>query len=173
MKAFVVVEPSAGKGDSRDAVHAALARDFTASRIEFEVHERVGNEKPGDVVRARLRDGYDLVVVAGGDGTVSGVFDALYGSSLPLGVIPTGTGNLIAREFGIPTEVDEAVALIAGAPRAMRIDAMRIRKRVYVLNASVGISAAVIAGTTGENKRRFGRIAYFATAFKIFRFLPH
>ncbi len=49
---------------------------------------------------------------------------------------------------------------------------MRIGKRVYVLNAGVGISAAVIAGTTGKSKRRFGRIAYFATAFRIFKFMP-
>jgi YegS/Rv2252/BmrU family lipid kinase len=120
-----------------------------------------------------LRDGFDLVVVAGGDGTVSGVVDGLYGSSIPLGIIPTGTGNLIAREFGIPTEVDDAVALIAGTPRSLRIDAMRIGERAYLLNAGVGISAAVIAGTTGKSKRRLGRIAYFVTAFRIFKFLPH
>ena len=167
-----MVQPGAGKGDTHDAVREALARHFTAAGIEFEVHEKHKEDKPGEIVRARLRDGFDLVVVAGGDGTVSGVFDGLHGSSIPLGIIPTGTGNLIAREFGIPTEVDQAVALIAGTPRSLRIDAMRIGKRVYVLNAGVGISAAVIAGTSGKSKRRFGRIAYFATAFKIFRFLP-
>ena len=172
MKALVIVQPGAGKGDTHDAVREALARHFTASRIEFEIHEKLEEDKPGDIVRARLGEGFDLVVVAGGDGTVSGVFDGLYGSSIPLAIIPTGTGNLIAREFGIPTGVDEAFALIAGTPRSMRIDAMRIGKRVYVLNAGVGISAAVIAGTTGKSKRRFGRIAYLVTAFKIFRFRP-
>jgi YegS/Rv2252/BmrU family lipid kinase len=173
MKAFVITQPGAGKGDADGAVREALNRHFNASGIEFEVYEKRSEDDPGKIVRARLRDGFDLVVVAGGDGTVSGVVDGLYGSSIPLGIIPTGTGNLIAREFGIPTEVDDAVALIAGTPRSLRIDAMRIGERAYLLNAGVGISAAVIAGTTGKSKRRLGRIAYFVTAFRIFKFLPH
>lgn len=172
MKALVILYPGAGKGDSHEAVREALDRHFTASGIEFEVHEQVKGDKPGEIVRARLRDGFDLVVAAGGDGTVSGVVDGLCGSSIPLGIIPTGTGNLIAREFDIPTDVDEAVALIAGKPRSLRIDAMKIGKHAYVLNAGVGIGAAVIAGTTRTSKRRFGRIAYFATALKVFRLGP-
>ena len=172
MKALVIVHPGAGKGDTHDALHEALALHFTAAGIEYEVHEKLEERRPGEIVRSRLRDGFDLVVVAGGDGTVSSVFDGLHGSSIPVGIIPTGTGNLIAREFGIPTGVDEAVALVAGTPRSLRIDAMKIGERVFVLNVGVGISAAVIAGTTGRSKRRFGRIAYFATAFRIFRFLP-
>ena len=172
MKAFVILNPGAGSGDTQEKVREALDSHFTASGIEFEVYEQLEEDKPAEIVHACLRGGFDLVVAAGGDGTVSGVFDGLYGSSIPLGIIPTGTGNLIAREFGIPTEVDDAVALIAGTPRSMRIDAMKIGERVYVLNAGVGISAGVIAGTTPNSKRRFGRIAYFVTALRIFRFLP-
>ena len=172
MKALVILYPDAGKGDSHEAVREALERDFTASRIEFEIHELVKGDKPGKIVRARLRDGFDLVVAAGGDGTVSGIVDGLCGSPIPLGIIPTGTGNLIAREFGIPTDVDKAVALIAGKPRPLRIDAMKIGEHAYVLNAGVGIGAAIIAGTTRTNKRRFGRIAYAATALKVFHLGP-
>jgi YegS/Rv2252/BmrU family lipid kinase len=171
MKAFVLLSPGAGKGD-HEAVREAIARQFAAANIECEIHELLRSDKPHEVVRARLGDGFDLVVAAGGDGTVSSAFDGLYGSSIPLGIIPTGTGNLIAREFNIPTELDDAVALITGTPHSMRIDAMRIGERVYVLNAGVGISAAVIAGTTRKSKRRLGRVAYFATAIKLFRFRP-
>jgi YegS/Rv2252/BmrU family lipid kinase len=171
MKALVILSSHAGKGDD-GAAREAITRHFTAAHIEFEIYETRKNDKLGEVVRGRLGDGFDLVVAAGGDGTVSSVFDGLYGSSIPLGIIPTGTGNLIARELNIPTEVDEAVALITDVPRSMRIDAMRIGKRVFVLNASVGISAAVIAGTTRKSKQRFGRLAYVATALKIFRFRP-
>lgn len=171
MKALVIVSAHAGKG-GHEAVRETITREFTAAHIELEVVETHPGDKPDEIVRARRGDGFDLVVAAGGDGTVSSVFDGLHGSAIPLGIIPTGTGNLIAREFGIPTELNAAVALITGTPRSMKIDAMRIGKRVYVLNAGVGISAAVIAGTTSKSKRRFGRIAYFATAFRIFRFRP-
>jgi diacylglycerol kinase family enzyme len=159
MKALVIISPGAGKGD-HGAVRETIARQFDATRIEYEIHELLGADKPGEFVRARLGDGFDLVVAVGGDGTVSGAFDGLHGSSIPLAIIPTGTGNLIAREFGIPTTLEDAVALLTGTPRSMRIDAMKIGERVYVLNAVVGISAAVSAGTTRKSKRRLGRLAY-------------
>jgi len=78
---------------------------------------------------------------------------------------------LIAREINIPLEIDDAVALITGAHKLRKIDAMRIDKRAYILNVSVGISASVIGGTTHKNKSRFGRIAYLGTAIlKVFTF---
>ena len=171
MNALIILNPAAGK-NAGETVRKALNRHFSAARVEFEVHEVLEGDNPGEIVRARLRDGFDFVVAAGGDGTVSAVFDGLLGTSIPLGIIATGTANLIAREFEIPIEIDDAVALIAGVPHSMKIDAMKIGKRVYVLNAGVGISAAVIGGTTPASKGRFGRMAYFASALRIFRFRP-
>ena len=144
------------------ALRDALSRHFAAGHIEYGIYETRKSDRLAEIVR-RLRDGFDLVVAAGGDGTVSAVSDGLMGSSIPLGIIPTGTGNLIARELSIPDEVEAAVALIAGAHGTRKIDAMRIGKRAYFLNASVGISASVIGGTTRKSKSRFGRIAYIST----------
>jgi YegS/Rv2252/BmrU family lipid kinase len=172
MKAFVVLNPAAGQ-EIHQSVREALAEHFGPSRIEYEVHETRKGDKIGEIVRARLRDGIDLVVAAGGDGTVSDVIDGLTGSPIPLGIIPTGTGNLVARDLGIPNEIDEAVGLIAGAPRSRKIDAMRIGERVFVLNISAGYSASVISGTTQGNKHRFGRIAYvWAMVSKMFTSRP-
>ena len=172
MKAFVILNPAAGK-KSHESVREALSRHFAATQIEYEVHETLKAEKPGEIVRARLRDGFDLVVAAGGDGTVSDVIDGLVGSPKPLGIIPTGTGNLIARELGIPDDINDAIEVIASAPRSRRIDAMRIGRRMFVLNASVGISAAVMGGTTRKSKNRFGRIAYIGTTvLKMFTLKP-
>ena len=170
MKAFIVLNPASGK-NARETIREAISRYFTSSQIDYEIYETVKGDKPGDIVRARLSDGFDLVVAAGGDGTVSAVIDGLVGSSVPLGIIPAGTGNLIARELNVPLEIEAAVALIAGAHKFRKIDAMRIGKRVYVLNVSLGISASVIGGTTRKNKSRFGPIAYVGTAMlKIFTF---
>jgi YegS/Rv2252/BmrU family lipid kinase len=171
-KAFVILNPAAGR-NAHEFVREALRRHFTASHIQYEVHETMEAEKPGEIVRARMREGFDLAVAAGGDGTVSEVIDGLVEHSKPLGIIPTGTGNLIARELGIPDDVDESVAVIAGAPRSMKIDAMRIGRRAFVLNASVGISASVIGSTTRESKNRLGRIAYLVTTvLKMFALKP-
>jgi diacylglycerol kinase (ATP) len=172
MKALIILNPAAGK-TAHESVREILGRHLAASHIQYEIHETVKTERPGEFVRARLRDGFDLVVAAGGDGTVSDVIDGLVGSSKPLGILPTGTGNLIARELGIPDDLEDAVRVIAGASRSRSIDAMRIGMRVFVLNVSVGISASVIGGTTRKNKNRFGRIAYLgATILKMFTFRP-
>jgi YegS/Rv2252/BmrU family lipid kinase len=160
MKAFVVLNRTSGQG-AHERVRGALDSQFGASRIQYEVHETRKGEKLGEIVRGRVRHGFDLAVAAGGDGTVSAVIDGIAGSPIPLGIIPTGTGNLIARELCIPQEVDDAVKLIAGAPRSRKIDVMKIGNRVFVLSASVGVSASVISDTTKRSKHHFGRIAYF------------
>ncbi|HSG28150.1 MAG TPA: diacylglycerol kinase family protein [Candidatus Krumholzibacterium sp.] len=155
--------------EAHERVRGALNTHFGASGIQYEVHETREGENLGEIVRGSMRHGFDLVVAAGGDGTVSAVIDGIAGNSIPLGIIPTGTGNLIARELCIPEDVDDAVRLIAGTPRSKKIDVMKIGDRVFVLNASVGISAAVISKTTRISKRLFGRIAYFwNTILKMF-----
>jgi len=166
MKAFVVLNPVAGN-NAREPVLAALKDHFRSSKIDYEVHETTKKDKPGDIVRARLKkDKFDFVVAAGGDGTASEVIDGLVGSSVPLGIIPIGTGNLLARDLDIPLEIEDAVALIAGTHLLRKIDAMRINKRVCVLNASLGISATVVGDTSSKSKNRFGRLAYVWKAIR-------
>ncbi|MCX6013557.1 MAG: diacylglycerol kinase family protein [Chloroflexi bacterium] len=170
MKVFIVLNPASGK-NAREPILEAISRHFTGSQLDYEIYETVKGDKLGDIVRARLSDNFDLVVAAGGDGTVSAIIDGLAGSSVPLGIIPAGTGNMVARELNIPLEIEDAVALIAGAHKFRKIDAMRIGKRVYILNVSLGISASVISGTTHKNKNRFGLVAYVGAAIlKIFTF---
>lgn len=169
MKVFVVLNAAAGL-ESQASVRDAIARRLDASHISYEVYETVEGDRLGDVVRAHLHNGFDLVVAAGGDGTVSGVVDGLVGSSIPLCIIPTGTGNLIARELGISTTLDEAVALIGGASGSRRFDAMRIGDRIFILNVSVGFSASVVSSATTRLKNRFGRSAYlWAILLRMFR----
>lgn len=165
MNALVILNPTAGE-DANATAREALRRHFAGAGIEYEVRETRQDERPGDIVRARMRDDVGLVVAAGGDGTVSAVIEGLAGSDVPLGIIPIGTQNMLAREVDIPLGIEEAVALLAGKHRERKIDALRIGTRLYVLNASVGISASIIGGTTPANKGRFGRLAYWWTGFR-------
>lgn len=163
MKALVVCSPPSTEAAGR-AFRDELTRCLTAAGVECEVLDTRPDESLAEGVRRCVGGTWDVIVAAGGDGTVSAVGDGLFGSPVPLGIIPAGTGNMIARELGIPDGMEAAVSLIAGPHRARRIDAMRIGGRVYILNASVGISASVIGGTTRKSKSRFGSIAYFGTA---------
>jgi diacylglycerol kinase (ATP) len=171
-RAFVIVNPGAGSC-SLAAVRSALEEHFVPNGIAYEMHVTAEGEELSDSVRSRLGDGFDIVAAAGGDGTVSAVIGGLAGSSARLGIIPTGTANLVARELGIPLDCGDAAALIARAPRVRRLDAMRVGDRAYVLIIGVGISASVAGGTTKKNKGRFGLLAYVGAAFlKMFEFRP-
>ena len=69
MKVLIVMNPASGK-NSREPIRETISRYFTGSQIEYEIYETVKEDKPGNIVRGRLKDGFDLVVAAGGDGTV-------------------------------------------------------------------------------------------------------
>jgi YegS/Rv2252/BmrU family lipid kinase len=105
-----------------------------------------------------------MVVAAGGDGTVSAVAEGLVGTETPLGIIPLGTANVLARELGIPVELEGAVRLLAGAHGVTSIDAMKVGEKHYFTQVGIGIDAMMIRDTRREDKRRFGRIAYIWTA---------
>ena len=160
MKAFVVLNPVAGNND-RETVLEALKTPFNDAGVEYVLYETAKEDDPSDIVRTRLEnESFDFVVAAGGDGTVSQVVNGLIGSTVPLGIIPVGTGNLLAKDLDIPLEIDDAVALIAGEHVIRKIDAMRVNNHISILNASLGISAKVMKGTTSESKNRFGFLAY-------------
>ncbi len=163
MKALVIVAPTVS-ALSREALQAALRSRFGAISAAFEVCEVPAGEDITAAVSRCLSSRFDCMVAVGGDGTVSAVAHALTGSEMPLGIVPAGTGNMVAREFGIPLGIDAAVALIANMPKLKKIDAMRIGDRTYLLNAGVGINAEVIDQTSRLGKSLFGRSAYFGTA---------
>jgi diacylglycerol kinase family enzyme len=161
---FVVVNPGAGSYRA-DAVRAMLGRYFHGGDPFCEIHETGQDERLLEVVRdARVR-GFELVVAAGGDGTISGVANSLVGSEIPLGIIPLGTANVLARELGIPVDVDGACRLLAGPHEIRSIDAMRVRDEHYFTHVGIGLDALMIRDTSREVKKRFGRIAYIWTVF--------
>jgi YegS/Rv2252/BmrU family lipid kinase len=162
-KALVVLNPSSGAagGASKED---AIKKCFDDAQLKYEIILTKKNEDVGEVIRGRLKEGFDLVVAAGGDGTVSAVINGLIGTEIPLSIIPLGTGNLLAKELHIPLEIKDAVAVISSSPRYRKIDAMKIGKQVFVLNASVGYSPIILHNTTTAQKNHFGNLAYLGNA---------
>jgi lipid kinase YegS len=102
---------------------------------------------------------FDVVIAAGGDGTVNEVVNGLAGSDVALGIIPLGTANDFARQAGIPDDVDHAMDVVLQHP-AVRIDTAQANGRRY-LNVSVGgVAAEVTAETPPEAKESLGILAY-------------
>jgi YegS/Rv2252/BmrU family lipid kinase len=163
--AFVVLNPVAGNSDV-GAVRQAFEHHLSAAGWTYTVYETTGEESVADVVRGALDQGFDLFVAAGGDGTVSGVVGGLVHTSTPLAIVPVGTGNTLARELGVPLDVEGAVELLVSEHAVADIDALQVGDRFFVLNVGTGMSALMMRDTRRRDKRRLGLIAYLWTGLK-------
>src|SRR5664279_2139290 len=146
-KVFVVFNPKAGKEDQAADIRSALASTFTLPQWTTEIYETTGKEDVPALCRAACERGASLVIAAGGDGTVVGVANGLVHSQTPLGILPLGTGNDLARVLAIPLKLDEAVALLAGDHSVIEVDALQVGDRFFFSNVSVGMSPQVMNDT--------------------------
>jgi len=123
-----------------------------------------------------LRDEFTNFIVCGGDGTVHGVLQALVeaGDQVTLGIIPFGSGNLLAKDLGIPRHpVKAAKALLTAQPIPRPVSAMEFRtptgemeRRYWIVAAGVGADAHVICKINHEFKARYGIYAYYAESVR-------
>lgn len=128
-------------------------------------------ESPGHAGRlaSELASKYDAVFTIGGDGTAMEVIGALAHSGPPVGVIPGGTGNILARTFGTPLRAGRAVHALLDGDEA-RIDLGRLATgERFAIGMGVGLDASMIAGAPGPLKRRFGFFAYVWSALQAAR----
>ena len=160
-----IMNPQAGSA-AGEAIRRALGECFREGESSLEVYETRDGEDLRGVVRDRIGRGVDLVIAAGGDGTVSAVADALVGSGTPMGILPMGTANVLARELVIPLDVGDAARLLVGEHDHATIDAMKVGARHYLTQVGVGLDALMIRDTPTEQKKRFGKLAYLWSAAK-------
>ena len=109
-RVFVVVNAKSGNS-SPEQVRKAWEAHQAEGSGEYRIHEPGEGEDILAIVRGAVAEGFDTVVAAGGDGTVSAVANGLIGSEARLGIIPLGTANVLARELGIPIALDDACAV--------------------------------------------------------------
>lgn len=117
--------------------------------------------------RRFAEQGEDIVIAAGGDGTLNAVVKGLAGTRTALGVLPTGTMNVFARELGIPYDhLDRAFEVILEG-HVREVDLFEANGTPFVQMAGVGFDAAVIEETTWESKKMLGPLAYLLSAVKV------
>lgn len=159
------------KVDARAAaeIHEQVARAFAEKGWP---KPRLAMTTPDDggiaVAKAAVESGANLVVACGGDGTVNAVVQALSGTDVVLGILPLGTGNLLAGQLGIPTGREDAIAgLLDGSDR--RIDLGAVDGRDFVGMAGLGLDAAMIADASERLKARVGWLAYVPSILRHLR----
>ncbi len=161
-RVLLVANPAARSGARR--IHAA---EHALGRAGCSVDLRQ-TTAPGDAARfaADRATDTDAVFTLGGDGTVMEVLATLRKTGVPVGIIPAGTGNLLARALAIPLNVDRAVqALTRGITRTVDLGCLHSDPpRMFAFAAGVGIDATMIERTTAYAKRRLGVLAYVLAA---------
>jgi YegS/Rv2252/BmrU family lipid kinase len=158
-RALLLVNPGSRRGSEAEgeaeATLKALGLDLLVSRDPAEVEQ----------ILQRERAGIDRVIVAGGDGTLNAVLQGLVGTGLPLGVLPVGTANNLARTLGIPTSLQVAAELAAHGARRT-IDLGWVNGRYFFTTASIGLSVQITEVLTPETKQRWGSLAYGVAALR-------
>ncbi|RXF72955.1 lipid kinase [Hansschlegelia zhihuaiae] len=129
------------------------------------VHRVSADRNEMSALIAREGPSHDLIVVAGGDGSLNAAAKGLLEAKRPLAVIPTGTANDLARTLGLPTDIAGACRVAAeGRPR--RIDLGSVNDEPFFNVASVGFSVELAGQLTSDVKRRFGKLGYAVAAAK-------
>jgi YegS/Rv2252/BmrU family lipid kinase len=162
-RVFAVVNARSG-GCAADDVHQFLQFRFDEAGLENRVHDVVKGEDIRRTVRQAVEDGHDVVVAAGGDGTVSAVANGLIGGRVRLAIIPLGTANVLARELGVPLDLQAACDLVALPSATAEVDAMKVGENYYFTQLGIGVDAAMIRDTKVEHKKWLGIAAYVWTA---------
>ncbi|MDY0908472.1 diacylglycerol/lipid kinase family protein [Microbacterium sp. CFBP9034] len=166
-KAALVYNPIKADGDALRATVTRLSAQAGWSEPLF--YETTVDDLGDDVTRQALEAGADAVLVAGGDGTVRAVSEAMSGSGVPLSIVPSGTGNLLARNLKLPLTEPEAmvravfdgdsVPMDVGWSKLKRADG-KTEERAFVVMGGMGLDAAMIANTNAQLKKTVGWVAY-------------
>lgn len=117
-------------------------------------------------VTEALERGYDRICCAGGDGTVNRVATTLAGGDVPLGIIPTGTVNVLARELQLPLDPVQAMEIALTGP-VRRLDLGLANGRPFTLMAGLGFDAEVVSTVIPRLKELFGSLAYVSAGMQV------
>lgn len=163
--AFIIINPVAGISNAQ-LLKRTIETRFHSAGWNSRFHFTAAGENTSDIVAAEILKGIDLVVAAGGDGTIAAVAAGMVHSHTPLGIIPTGTWNAIARNLQIPFMPIRAVNLMLGRHSIKKLDLMGVGNQIHAMNIGVGFSSTMIQSTDRTEKRKFGNFAYLWNIFK-------
>jgi YegS/Rv2252/BmrU family lipid kinase len=158
------VEVVAHEGKLKASARRALTRALADAGLDARWTMVGKAKKATKAVRAAVDRGADVVVVAGGDGTVRAASQALVGAATALAVLPSGTANLFATAFALPTQPAGVVELVLAGHRRL-IDSAVCNDKTFNVMAGAGFDARMIADAD-EHKRRFGMLAYVRSGLR-------
>ncbi len=153
----IVLNPAA-KGEKAARLVEEVRRE-TDTRL-FRLTEAAGDAEI--IARDFVKEGADTIIAAGGDGTINEVVNGIADSDVPLGILPIGTANVLAKELGIPSDWRKAWKVILDGVHR-KVDLGRAGEHYFVQMAGVGFDAQIIRRTDWEFKKNWGPMSYIIT----------
>jgi YegS/Rv2252/BmrU family lipid kinase len=166
-KAILIFNPKTGRyGSNRNPPIDAVCSRLAALGVSIELRKTSG---PGDattIAHVAAKNGRQNIIVCGGDGTINEALQGIIGTNARLAILPRGTGNVLARDLGIPIDNFDAAAVIAkGKPQTIfpgcAIDETSGARRYFLLMAGIGLDADVVRRVRPQLKKRFGKAAFW------------
>lgn len=162
MKLLFIVNPVAGKGLAIRSI--TRIKDYCADNLhECEIIQTKYSGHGTEIAKKSHNAAYDAIIAVGGDGTVREVASALIGSTTPLGILPLGTGNDLARTFNLPHDLNQAMSVIVkNSPVAVDVGCS---ENFFFLNvASVGLDAEIVKFIAKIKRFLPRKAAYYISA---------
>lgn len=160
----VIINPVSGRAQP---VLSVVNRVFADHRVQWKAFVTYADVDISQTVEEALAFSPDLIAVYGGDGTISSVASILVDHSIPIAVLPGGTANVLAVEFGIPFNLEQALQAIFSQGYALKaVDAGKMNDRYFFLRVSFGLEADIMKGAERDAKSYLGSLAYVLSGLK-------
>ena len=161
MKIVVIYNPVSGNNDI-SILKEELIKGFSGHKLElWQTQEPL---HAIDLAQKAVQENFDIIVAVGGDGTITEVLSGMIGSNAKLGIIPFGTGNMLAGNLGISINIQKAIEIILNR-NSQKIDIGKINDRYFAFMAGCGFDAKIIGEVSREKKRKLGLFAYYIEGF--------
>lgn len=158
----IIISSGAGPGDNTKAAER-LAKIFDQARIAVDISLAQGGDEITELAREAARGPYEVIVGAGGDGTINSVAAAVLDTDKTFGVLPLGTLNHFAKDLGIPVELETAAqTIIAG--HTTEVDVAEVNNRIFLNNSSLGLYPMIVREREKRQRLGFGKWPAFIWA---------
>ena len=160
----IILNPTAGKR-KRHLLDDVVGRLRAAGAdVTIELTEAAGHAT--QLARSAARAGNaDVVVAAGGDGTINEVARGLLGQGVPLGIVPLGTANVLAIEIGLPQRAEDVASMLLGGPAEL-IGTGLVQNEIFLMMVGIGFDGEIVHGIDPKLKRLWGKGAFIWSGLK-------
>lgn len=164
--ASLIFNPNAGQnGPVEDLV---TIREVLEPKINLDIRPSYKGVSTAELTHQAIKEGAQMILIAGGDGTISSAVEALIGTDIPIGIIPRGTVNAFAKALNIPTNVKAACeAILLGRPH--RVDAATCNGKPMIVLIGIGLEPETIAHSSRRLKKQFGMLSFVLAGIKELR----